>query len=686
MRIERLRIRNLRAAKDLEVHLDGTTALVGANGSGKSTILLALRVFFGEAAVSAGDYYNENTDEDITITATFGSLGPAARERFSRYVGGNGGGLEVSCIVHWDGSRGVRTLHGAAPQNPDFAAVRSEAREAVAKPLYEELAARPEYAALPRPWPGLPRAREALAGWEGDHPDRCRRMLDGGQFFGPGGDGHAHLSALVRLVHIPAEHGAAGGAGSALGALLDITLQKTLGEKEEYKALPGKIREACKKAMDSVQDEGFLLTDSLSRTLSSLVPDTQVEFVGTPPEPSVGRPRFDAYINENRYPSPAASAGHGIQRALAIAALHHLSRARADGESYAKMAYRPPAYRWPAQGRAAPSEAPGGADARDARDARDDARDAPTAVLAIEEPELYQHPTRVRHLASLLRSLPDKGLAGVPGPVQVVYTTHSPHFVFADRIGQIRLVRMKRGRTTDPRTVAVAGATQSDILEDMRRCGTVRGSDGAAIDYCLLTAMGPAVAEGFFASAVVLVEGPSDRIVLESVAEVLGPSLDSLGVSVVPCEAKSAMPLPIAVFRRFGIPVYAVWDADEDKGGQQVESGRIAAALGHAGCEWRGRICGRFACLENNLEATVASDLEKALGPPGDAGPHHKRILQERRARHGIPKKDSKILDARLLMEEVREKDIHLETIETIVQQIAALAEGGEWRGEAPPA
>ena len=221
----------------------------------------------------------------------------------------------------------------------------------------------------------------------------------------------------------------------------------------------------------------------------------------------------------------------------------------------------------------------------------------------------------------------------------------------------------------------------------MRRCGAVRESDGAAIDYCLLKAMGPAATEGFFASAVVLVEGPSDRIVLEAAAEALGRSLDSLGVSVVPCEAKSAMPLPIVVFRRFGIPVYAVWDADEDKGRQQVESGRIAAALGYAGGDWRGRICGQFACLENDLEATVASDLEKALGPPGDAGPHHERILQERRALHGIPKKTSKILDARLLMEEVREKDIHLETIETIVRQIAALA-GGGWGGrqEAPPA
>ena len=678
MRIERVRIRNLRAAKDLEVTLDDTTALVGANGSGKSTILLALRVFFGEAAVTAGDYHNENTGEDIEIIVTFGRLGPAARAQFSEYVGADAR-LEVSCIVHWDGSRAVRTLHGLAPRNPDFAAVRSEDRDAAARPLYEALAARPEYAGLPLPWPGAQGAAEALRKWEDAHPGRCRRIPDGGRFFGPAGAGHALLSSLVRFLHVPAVYDASEDAGKgvnpALGALLDITIQKTLGEKEEYKALPGKIKEACKEAMDSAQSEMLDLGGALSRTLDGLVPGTHVEILGRPPEPSIGRPHFDVYLNENWYPSPAAAAGHGIQRALIIAALHHLSSAGADAESYAKMAYRRPVHKWDAQAQAAPPRAPDDTDAGDVRD-------APTVVLAIEEPELYQHPTRMRHLARLLQSLPGEGIAGVPGPVQAVYTTHSPHFVFADRIGQIRLVRMMHGRPMDPGTTAVSSATPSDILEDLRRCGATAEPEGAAVDYFLLDAMGPAVTEGFFARAVVLVEGPSDRIVLEVAAAAMGMPLDSLGVSVVPCEAKSAMPLPIAVFRRFGIPVYAVWDADEDRGGQQLESGRIASALGHAGGDWRGRICGTFACLEHDLEAAVAADLERALGPPGDAGPHHKRILRERRARHGIRKKDSKTLNARLLMEEVKEKDIRLETIGAIVREIAALAEGG--RGVAP--
>ena len=670
MRIERVNIRNLRAAKDLAVTLDSTTALVGANGAGKSTILLALRVFFGEAAVSVGDYYNENTDEDIAITATFGSLGPPARERFSRYVGGDGR-LEIACIVHWDGSGAVRTLHGIAPQNPDFAAIRSETRDDVAGPIYEALAARPEYAGLLPAWPGIQKAADALHKWEDGHPDRCRRMPDGGQFFGPAGTGNAHLSSLVRFLHVPAVYDAsedAGeGANSALGALLDITIQKILGEKEEYKALPGKIRKACKEAMDSNQSEILRLGDALSRTLSGIVPGTQIEILGRQPEPSIGKAHFDVYLNENEYPSPVAGAGHGLQRALVIATLLHLSRARAGGESYANMAYRYPAHSREARASMSGAYANAG-----------DVRDDPTIVLAIEEPELYQHPTRMRHLARLLQSLPGEGIAGVPGPVQAVYTTHSPHFVFADRIGQIRLVRMMHGRPMDPGTTAVSSATPSDILEDLRRCGATAEPEGAAVDYFLLDAMGPAVTEGFFARAVVLVEGPSDRIVLEAAAAAMGMPLDSLGVSVVPCEAKSAMPLPIVVFRRFGIPVYAVWDADKDRGKQREESEHIASALGYSGGDWRGRICGRLTCLEDDLEAAIASDLDKALGDHGPAGPHHERILQERRVRHGIRKNGSKIPDARLLMEWVREKDIRLETIEAIVQQIAALAEGRE--------
>ncbi|MDA3790547.1 MAG: AAA family ATPase [Desulfobacula sp.] len=46
MKIESLRIENFRSFKDETIRFDNYTCFIGANGSGKSTVLNALNVFF----------------------------------------------------------------------------------------------------------------------------------------------------------------------------------------------------------------------------------------------------------------------------------------------------------------------------------------------------------------------------------------------------------------------------------------------------------------------------------------------------------------------------------------------------------------------------------------------------------------------------------------------------------------
>ena len=68
-------------------------AVLGANGSGKSTILAALNIFFRETRsattdvvnLSDEDFYRKRTDEPIEITVTFGDLSKEAQDALGHY-------------------------------------------------------------------------------------------------------------------------------------------------------------------------------------------------------------------------------------------------------------------------------------------------------------------------------------------------------------------------------------------------------------------------------------------------------------------------------------------------------------------------------------------------------------------------------------------------------------------------
>lgn len=94
MKIKSVRIRNFRSIKEQTVELGNYTCFVGANGSGKSNVLHALNVFFGESdipgldtrALGEEDFHNKNTAEPVEITITFSDLSPEAKQELAHYV------------------------------------------------------------------------------------------------------------------------------------------------------------------------------------------------------------------------------------------------------------------------------------------------------------------------------------------------------------------------------------------------------------------------------------------------------------------------------------------------------------------------------------------------------------------------------------------------------------------------
>ena len=639
MRIRYMRVRNLRAVRDCTLALGGLTALVGANGAGKSTFLHALGLFQGTESAGEEDYYNRDTSRDIEIQITFADLRDSARDEFSAYV--KNGELCIACTIRWKGGKAVPTLRPYSLTDPDIDAVLDAPDEAIARTLHAHLLESRRCRKLPA-WSGLPETKRRLREWKSRNPDRCSVRYGAEDLFGSRTIDASRLASHVWFHLVPAVRDAAGAARGGRGPVL-AELLEAIAEKANARAA-GRAGPAGGRRRPPEMDR---LEGALRGTLALFAPGSGVDIeygAGPGPGPDRPAPRTAPRLVEGGYSSPVGLAGHGLQRALTVAAgLYQLPHMQAPG--------------------LLPAGSP--------------SPDPPTVVLAIEEPEVHQHPTRTRHLAALLRALPDRGLEGVAGDMQVLYTTHSPQLVFADRIDQIRLVRKPNRGAGDgkPAAVEVASTTSADILDDLKRHKAASRAD-EAIDQSLLRFLGPAASEGFFADTVVLVEGPSDRVALAAAAEIMGRPLDSLGVTVVPCGSKSTMPLPLALFLRLGMRVYPVWDADKNKGKQRKESERILGLLGYGDWDWHGKIDRSFACLETNLEGTINSDLKKALGAEAGADPYES-ILDRRLRLHGLGKIDSKVLKAHLVMEEAKERGLRLETLESIVGQITA-PRGGE--------
>ncbi|XPP25634.1 MAG: ATP-dependent nuclease [Leucobacter sp.] len=161
-------------------------------------------------------------------------------------------------------------------------------------------------------------------------------------------------------------------------------------------------------------------------------------------------------------------------------------------------------------------------------------------VVGIDEPEIHLHPTSQRSLARLLHDSTN----------QKVIATHSSDIVGAFDVADVVVVR------------AGGEAVQSvrDFLDDDER---------TMVRWWVRDKLEPLTS-----ARIVTVEGLSDRILVERIAELTDRSLDRLGISVIESDGNAEIQ-PIAKLfgpDGFRIPVSRLIDDDA--------TGKIAAALG----------------------------------------------------------------------------------------------------------
>lgn len=662
MIIKSIHVKNFRGVLDACLSCEPLTAIVGANGAGKSSFLRALELFYAPSPrVSTEDFYNCDASSNIEITVDFTNLEEQAVELFGAYVDDDA--LGITRVLSLLDGKTTAKLYGTKLQNPDFVPIREAGGASPARQKYNEIRQSHEYSELPAAG-SQTAVLEALTAWEREHPEKCIRQRDEGQFFGFTEVGAGYLGRFTRLISIPAvrdaAEDAAEGKGHPITEILDLVVRASLAGREELRELKTQAQERYDQIMKtSVGSELSEIQNGLTETLNTYVPDAQVQLDWiTEGGVEFSLPKADVRLVENGYSTSVVRSGHGLQRAFILTMLQKLEAAHAEA----------PAARFlqndATEGTSQPSAEAGISFSMS------------SLVLCIEEPELYQHPNRQRHLAKILLRLADGAVPGVAKQTQILYSTHCPLFVGIDRFERIRLLRKVSDQADKPRVTRVVQVKGDEVAETLWEACGKRDRNGKPVPQFtwhdlkprLEGIMTPMMSEGFFAEAVVLVEGEDDRAAILAVAQFKGIDLESAGVSVLYCRGKSCIDRPFLIFRRFEVPTYVVWDGDKTKpNSNPKENHHLLRLLGSEVVDWPCGVHEHFACFEKDLEDTVRTEIGTE---------RYDSLLAQLQEEHGFSSRDDAKKNPQIfreMLDRAHAQQAKSATLESIVDSILKL-------------
>ena len=666
MRLESIRVQNYRSIRDATLELDALTVLVGANGAGKSSFVKALELFWsGRPTVAAEDYHDRNVEEPIKITLAFGDVSKAEQGALDGPYSPDGRLVVERAFELHDGTCKPSPTYVLRHQSDELNAVRKGGTTEI-KQYYKSNPGMFKDKSLT----GIEDIRKEFKRYEADHYAELGRSPDPDSAVNLKGATPDRPRGLVKIMFVGAVRDASDEVQDTktslitelTGAIADELASSRRfteffdGANEEY----GRIAEEVERTdLARVEKE-------ISRNLEDLIDGGAVRLTWPDKTLKARPPRTDVAVSEGGEPFAVERTGHGSQRALIMAMLQTLAAG------------------------------PGGA----AAGAGQAGQGRPSRILVVEEPELYQHPIRQRYMARFLH-----GLSSGPDDrrVQVIYTTHSPHFAGIDRLDGIRLIKKSnRGGRVES---TVSSTSVSCVMSALKSAGRILPSKGAFED-ALKVIMTPWLSEGFFANTVVLVEGETDYAAILGAARLLGHDFERSGISVIPCGGKPSMDRPMAIYRTLGVPVFAVWDGDRDKrtknpvrqsnaGAGKADSGqsvgvqksghgtctdpliqknadmnrRYLSLLGNKATDWPSGAHGNYACFEDDLEKEIV----KSIG-----GLLFNELIKEQMSLHEINDKKTAMKKSSIMLQVLEKARDRGRPCQPLIEVVGAIL---EWHG-----
>lgn len=191
-------------------------------------------------------------------------------------------------------------------------------------------------------------------------------------------------------------------------------------------------------------------------------------------------------------------------------------------------------------------------------------------ILILEEPEAHLHPLAQQWLSKRLIALAEGG-------VQLIMTTHSPHFIDVMNLEGLTRVQKIDGSTS------VIQRSITDLVQHNVDSGVPANQvDEENVLPFYRSHATTDLLEGLFATVVVLVEGPTESLALPIYLERAGLSTARQGVAVIPVHGKGNLAKWRRLFTLFEIPTYVVFDNDP---GDDREGNKRRDALASVGIE-----------------------------------------------------------------------------------------------------
>ncbi len=517
MKITEISIKNFRSfdERGASIVVGEMAAFVGKNSSGKSNILQALQLFWGQYALTAEDFYYGETDRTISISVTFAVSPDEILPFLLPYVSRDGylqlrhdyTEADIKGKLY---SRGRNIYTGQADMNPfperkltpvkistflaseQSAELRTYAQD-IGKPLDE----RSFYDIVSLYW--CANIQSFSNQWNAAPVEISGTNLKN------------LLSVLPPYYYLPVSYTTAKLTQDKHSYFQQI-YQQILGDiqqlRENAQAEQLKQRVAALYRAAGIHKRCSDINQLLSETGGA---DSSVKM-----HIEIGEPNYDVLFHpapslrvDDGYDCDVQAKGQGIQRDAIFRLLKVFSRLSKNQQKQ--------------------------------------------FILAVDEPEAFMHPTYKR---SLFKSF----LALCAAGCQVMYTTHDPAFVSVSRFDDIHTVAVVKGQKqyTTVFSSSFAEIMQKEVFRRSCRC-KVEESIRKELEHKCQGEQN----EGFFADRIILVEGPTESYALPVYFARLGYDLDENNTVILRAQSKTLLQLLCAIFSSCRIPCYCIFDGDK---------------------------------------------------------------------------------------------------------------------------